>query len=280
MMRLVTPYLTAVSFLDRVPLSGSGPQQAEAHKTVNVPVAKAYFPLLGLFAHSCAPNCAVTWADAPYGSGARVHVRLLRRVVAGEELSIAWGGITHHTVHSSRQRILDLRKRFGFTCRCDACTTEMDQPLSPDTHQWMVRAADYYQKGRRLLREGRDIPEAEAVLKQSLEILFRYVCPPPQPPMFVVPKTYDAIAQACMMRGDWAGCLDAVDRRIETLEAIEGPMSLDFVHELAKAAVLRRNKDRTDASAAALARRAAQILAVLFPPSSTLAVEKSKLSEN
>jgi hypothetical protein len=242
--RRIVAYLQPVVFTDRVFLSKSSSPGAagsgETHATVPVTCASGFFPLAALFAHSCEPNCAVTFLGGPFAGSAQLHVRPLRPVQAGEMLTVAWGGVSVRSNHSTRGRIQALRRLYGFSCCCNACAQRPDEPVSRERQEMMVKAADQYQKGRRLIRERRDLREAVAVLEQSLEVLYRHVCPPPERPMFVVAKTFDAIAQAWMLLGDRAAAAAAVRRRVAALEqqGDDGDASFEFAMELLKLAAL------------------------------------------
>ena len=83
-------------------------------------------------------------------------------------------------------------------CPCAFCQSPSpdaggDRSIAAEQQQWYTKAADYYQKGRRLMREGK-CQDAIAVLAQSLEIAFQHI--KPEPPAMIVATTHDAIAQA------------------------------------------------------------------------------------
>lgn len=252
--RRVVAFLQPIVFVDRVfqsrnsnvgggasASSSSAKGDTTTHATIPVVAGVGYYPLATLFNHSCDPNCHVVFHGMPFSTSATLHIRLLRPVHEGEMLTVAWHSAVNKTSnHSTRSRIQLLRRLYGFTCCCSFCSARPDLPLSKQKQDLMVKAADLYQKGRRLIRERRDLKDAIHVLTASLEILFDEVCPPPDEPIFVVAKTFDAIAQARMLQGDVAGALAYVKRRLEVLEKINGETNFEFVMELEKLAALIR----------------------------------------
>ncbi|KPI86442.1 hypothetical protein ABL78_4473 [Leptomonas seymouri] len=163
--------------------------------TYTAHLGKALYAVGALFNHSCNPNCYISFEGNPQGSCAKLIVRATRPIMEGEELTVAYGGITCFSFHSMRHRMQTLRDRYGFLCGCPFCRNQVDEPVMTSEKEKYIQASDYYQKGRRLVREG-DYATAVTVLLQSYEIVMRYICPPPNPPQWMLIKTHDALAQA------------------------------------------------------------------------------------
>ncbi|CAM38448.1 conserved hypothetical protein [Leishmania braziliensis MHOM/BR/75/M2904] len=158
-------------------------------------LGKAVYAVGALFNHACDPNCYMSFEGNPQGSCARLIVRVIRRAMEGEELTVSYGGISRFSFHSMRHRLHTLRECYGFFCSCQSCRNQVDEPVLTAEKEKYIQASDYYQKGRRLVREG-DYATAVTVLLQSYEIVMRYICPPPHPPQWMLIKTHDALAQA------------------------------------------------------------------------------------
>lgn len=290
--RKLIAFLQPIMFTDRVfqsvkgSSSSSQSQQQQTHATVPVCCAVGYYPTVSLFNHSCDPNCHIVFRGNPFSSSSQLHLRLIKPVQEGQMLTVCWAPMFAHknTNHSTRSRIQVLRKLYGFSCCCSACSQNPDEAVPRDRQEMMVKAADYYQKGRRLIRERKELPEAVTVLKQSLEILFKHVCPVPEPPIFVVAKTYDAIAQASMMLGNTEQCIEYVRKRVEILDQLQGENSFEFVMELEKLTTLLKtlpsksgesnsNHNNGDEERKRVEARTVAILKRLYPESKSLKSE-------
>ena len=84
------------------------------------PVGAGVYPKASLFNHSCAPNVVAIW------DGAKVNMRTLAAVAAGDELCIAY---VDPLLPTARRRA-DLREVYNFDCgclRCVATTCQMGQ---------------------------------------------------------------------------------------------------------------------------------------------------------
>lgn len=202
-LRQATVNAFPIHFQDRVFSTGG-----ETHDIANVPLGKAMYAVASLFNHSCDPNCVAAFAGQPYGASGQIHIKTIRPVQEGEELTIAYAGappaaapIDKFHLHSTRARIRELRARYGFACVCGACYTEVDEPIPKEKEQFYHKASDYYQKGRRLMREG-NFGESVTVLLQSYEIVMRYICPPPAPPQWMLVNTHEALAQSYNLLGN------------------------------------------------------------------------------
>jgi hypothetical protein len=109
----------------------------------------ALFPALGVFPHSCLPNCFFL------ARGAALHVRAIVDVPKGTPLTVAYTGLTEPRAH--RQAALEAERHT--TCACPRCT----QPMADSTDKWLeVRAAG--PPGRRAARGCRArLPRAPSV---------------------------------------------------------------------------------------------------------------------
>eukprot|EP00658_Telonema_sp_P-2_P035558 TRINITY_DN25830_c0_g1_i2.p1 TRINITY_DN25830_c0_g1~~TRINITY_DN25830_c0_g1_i2.p1 ORF type:complete len:467 (-),score=126.29 TRINITY_DN25830_c0_g1_i2:111-1511(-) len=167
-----------LSCQDRVFMSNpSGPAgpSHQQHSLVTANVGKAMYAVASLFNHSCDPNCVVSYHNGPYEASGQLRIKLVRSVQEGEELTIQYGAVDKFRVHSTRGRIRALRAAHGFACACSSCYTEVDEPIKKEDEEYYHKASDYYQKGRRLTREGNFV-DAINVLLQSYEIVMRYIC--------------------------------------------------------------------------------------------------------
>ncbi|CAM9587566.1 unnamed protein product, partial [Phaeothamnion confervicola] len=77
----------------------------------NASLGCGMFPLVAMLNHSCSPNCAFVFCPA------RMEVRVLRPVAAGEELTVAYIDLLQST--ADRQR--ELLQSRHFECRCARC---------------------------------------------------------------------------------------------------------------------------------------------------------------
>ncbi|KAJ3330429.1 hypothetical protein HDU76_005717 [Blyttiomyces sp. JEL0837] len=79
-----------------------------------VNVGVAVYPIASMLNHSCCPNCAIIF----YGADA--HLRPMRDIAAGEELTISYIEIAEPR-HKRRK---ELKERYFFDCECSACKQE------------------------------------------------------------------------------------------------------------------------------------------------------------
>lgn len=188
---------------------GEGEDNAtrEIFSTTTVIAGRAIYATGTFFAHSCNPNCFLSFKENPQGCCAQVAVRVIRPVMPGETLTIAYGGITRFHSHSKNHRIQLLRKQYGFICQCVACTDECDEVIPFDVKEHYIKAADYYQKGCRLIRE-KQYTTAVTVLLQSYEIVMRFICSPPRPPLPMLPPTHRSLALAYFHLNNRPKCLE------------------------------------------------------------------------
>lgn len=221
-------------------------------------LGKAVYAIGALFNHSCDPNCFASFEGNPQGSCARLTVRAIRPVMEGEELTVAYGGISCFSFHSMRHRLQTLRDRFGFFCSCQACRNQVDEPVQTAAKEKYIQASDYYQKGRRLIREG-EHSTAVTVLLQSYEIVMRDICPPPNPPQWMLIKTHDALAQAYFHVRQRDKCVEHLQEALRLDVAIhKNANRVELINEhtrLAFLAVRAADKQEHVAKAVELLRR-------------------------
>jgi hypothetical protein len=280
-MRKILPNSIPIAFTDRVTPDGPSAAKAQQHSFVRMVIGKGFYTQASAVNHSCDPNAVATFKGNPYRAGSELHIRLIKPVMEGEEICIAYDGLTTHVNHSTRARIRDLRAKYGFACSCTACFNNVDEPVPQGEQEHYVNAADYYQKGRRLLREG-DAAAAVDVLSHSLEIVMKHVCPPPRKPQFVISKTHDSIAQAFQMLGHKAKCVSHVEMSIATIAQLQGENHVDLAREYAKlstlcAAATEEELPGAQRKASEAAEKAVRILRLHFPASRALEAEVALL---
>lgn len=214
----------------RIPKS-NGAASGEVFSTSTVLVGNAVYAVASLFNHSCDPNCFLSFVGNPQSCCAKVVVRVIRPIVAGEELTIAYGGLTRFKSHSKSSRVHLLHKRYGFLCRCDSCVNDVDDPVTVEEKEKYVKASDYYQKGCRLIRE-KDYTTAVTVLLQSYEIVMRYICPPPRPPQPMIPTTHQSLALAYFHLNERKKCFEHLKAALDVDIQIHGTDNrVEMIHE-------------------------------------------------
>lgn len=197
--------------------AGCTPSAREIFSTTTVSVGRAVYPIGSILKHSCDPNCFLSFEENPQGCCAKMAVRVIRQVMPNEELTVAYGGLTRFQSHSKKNRIKLLEKRYGFICRCDACINDVDEIIPASDMEHYIKAADYYQKGCRLIRE-KQYTTAITVLLQSYEIVMRYICTPPRPPLPMLPTTHRSLAQAYLY----------LNNRAKSAEHLKAALSIDI----------------------------------------------------
>jgi tetratricopeptide (TPR) repeat protein len=201
-------------------------------------LGKAMYAIGALFNHACDPNCYMSFEGNPQGSCAKLVVRTIRPIMEGEELTVAYGGITCFSFHSMRHRLQTLRDRYGFFCSCPSCRNQIDEPVMTSEKEKYVQASDYYQKGCRLVREG-DCATAVTVLLQSYEIVMRYICPPPKPPQWMLIKTHDALAQAYFHLNQRDKCVEHLKEALRLdIEIHKNANRVELINEYTRLAFL------------------------------------------
>lgn len=235
-----------------------------------VHVAKAVYAIGALVNHACDPNCHASFLNNPRGSSAQLVIKTIRPVMAGEELTISYGGIDAFTFHSMRNRLTTLRERFGFVCRCPTCMNQVDEPVKEAEKQHYIKASDYYQKGRRMIREGQ-FDTAVTVLLQSYEMVMRFICAPPAAPQLMVPKTHDALALAYFHLGNRVKCLEHMKAALATdIEVHKGNANrLSLVNEFTRVAFVEVDGEERQRYCA----RAVELLRRFYAPSPMLELE-------
>lgn len=196
--------LPSVSFRERMETVGCG-----------------VYALASLFNHSCDPNCFLSFEGNPQGCSAKIAVRVIRPICAGEEFTVAYGGLTRYVSHSKSRRSELLRLQYGFSCRCSACINDSDRVTTSEELEHYTKAADYYQKGCRLIRE-KNYETAVTVLLQSYEIVMRYICFPPRPPQTMIPLTHTSLAMAYYHLNNRSKCLEHLKAALSTDIEIHG----------------------------------------------------------
>jgi hypothetical protein len=87
----------------------------DAGRPAEVVVGTALLAGVSMFNHSCIPNCVVSFV------GRTALVRTTRAVAAGEQLHVSYGPLATRQSDAEARRD-DLRRRYGFTCHCAACS--------------------------------------------------------------------------------------------------------------------------------------------------------------
>eukprot|EP01060_Flectonema_neradi_P037513 TRINITY_DN7574_c0_g1_i1.p1 TRINITY_DN7574_c0_g1~~TRINITY_DN7574_c0_g1_i1.p1 ORF type:complete len:627 (+),score=117.98 TRINITY_DN7574_c0_g1_i1:48-1928(+) len=169
--------------------------EAGLHSIEQRKVATAIFPFSSLVNHSCDPNCVLNFVGGPHSAFRRVNLRATRSIIKGTELTICYGP-HKNKIHSVKNRREALQNQYNFLCNCEACLSEKEEPvcevmidnssssshcnhifpqqLTEEKEELMVKASTYYQKGRRMLREGRH-RDAIPALEASLDILLKEI---------------------------------------------------------------------------------------------------------
>eukprot|EP00743_Colponemidia_sp_Colp-15_P007291 GILK01007874.1.p1 GENE.GILK01007874.1~~GILK01007874.1.p1 ORF type:complete len:518 (+),score=59.49 GILK01007874.1:37-1554(+) len=100
-----------------VPLAGVYGVQQDFSEA---PTGGGIYPIVTFCNHSCDPNLQV---ESSTESGDVVFIRTRRRIVAGEELTIAY--IDINLPYEERQS--QLRLKYNFACRCVRCSAEFER---------------------------------------------------------------------------------------------------------------------------------------------------------
>ncbi|CCW66619.1 unnamed protein product [Phytomonas sp. Hart1] len=232
-------------------------------------LGKAMYAIGSLFNHACDPNCFASFVGGPRGSSPKLVVRAIRPIMEGEELTLAYAGIDAFHFHSMRNRLQTLRNRYGFICRCTTCVNQVDESVGTEGKEHYIKAADYYQKGCQLTRNGK-YDTAVTVLLQSYEIVMRYICPPPNPPQMMVPKTHRALALAYYHMNNLDKCAEHLKAALETdLLIHKTEYRVEMINEYTRlAAVLRDPEERR-----VYGEKALELVRCLYAPSPLLEVE-------
>lgn len=249
--------------------SGAGAESLAQTNSTTARLGKALYAVAAMLNHACDPNCFVSFVGNPQGSSARLVVRAIRPIMEGEELTISYGGISRFSFHSLRHRLQTLRDRYGFFCGCTTCRGQVDEPVMVGEKEQYIKASDYYQKGRRLLREG-NCESAVTVLLQSYEIVMRYICPPPNPPQWMLIKTHDALALAYFQLKNREKCVDHLKEALHLdTEIHKTGNRVELVNEytrLAFLAVAAEDKKK-------YAEQAVELLQRFYAPSTMLTLQ-------
>jgi hypothetical protein len=252
----------AIGCIDRVSQSPGAP---DAHVFLNTQPGKGLYAVASLFNHSCNPNCFVSVRSNPHGCSFILSVRLIRPAMHGEELTISYQNINITTSHSTRARVRALRSAFGFLCKCIACRNMVDEGVKKEEEEHYIKASDYYQKGKRLTREG-DYATAVTVLLQSYEIVMKYICPPPRRPQMMLPKTHDALAQAHFLLGEREQCIAHLKEALRLTIELHQCESADMARDYTRLAHLSGDDSYVQ--------KALELLSTFYPPSQELDIER------
>eukprot|EP00755_Sulcionema_specki_P006115 Sspe_Gene.489::Locus_167_Transcript_1_1_Confidence_1.000_Length_1702::g.489::m.489 len=149
MRQVTTNAITVSKLMERESKAGQGMQAIEHLK-----VAKGVFAVASLINHSCDPTAFINFGSSPADAGRRIQIRVVRNLVAGEEITISYGP-TKNKIHSAATRRKGLREQYHFDCQCECCAKEVPELLSQEREELLVKAANYYQKARRMMHSGR-----------------------------------------------------------------------------------------------------------------------------
>ncbi|XP_019632879.1 PREDICTED: SET and MYND domain-containing protein 4-like [Branchiostoma belcheri] len=229
-----------------------------------VRLATAVFPTEALLNHSCRPNVFVSF------QGKTLIVRAVSHIKAGEELLHCYGPHAGRMGRTERQAAL--LEQYYFSCSCDACQEEEDNPDTVDIfsaykcpfcsnaaklqdHKLTCTSTtcntqadtdnikttsekiqDLFIQSCALLEEGQ-VQEAVSGLKQCLVLQWKILHPSNKD----IARTHDALARCYATTGD---CKKSVEHLKKSLSAVElqfGACSVELAHELHKLAQLQFN---------------------------------------
>lgn len=235
-------------------------------QTSTITVGRGFYAMASLFNHSCDPNCYISFVGNPQGSSAKLVVRVIRPVEAGEELRVAYGGITRYKSHSTKNRLQQIVSRFSFVCNCETCISSVDERVTNDDKEMYVKASDYYQKGSRLIREG-NFSTAVTVLLQSYEIVMRYICPPPRKLQPMIPTTHQALALAYFHLNDRVKSAEHLREALRTDVLIHGTdVRPEMIHSYSRLSSVVTDKAERETHG----KRAVELMELFYPPSPLL----------
>eukprot|EP01059_Diplonema_ambulator_P033632 TRINITY_DN7138_c0_g1_i12.p1 TRINITY_DN7138_c0_g1~~TRINITY_DN7138_c0_g1_i12.p1 ORF type:complete len:677 (+),score=221.02 TRINITY_DN7138_c0_g1_i12:41-2071(+) len=210
-------------------LTLNGKQQPGMHSMEQRKVATALFPCISLVNHSCAPNAFINFEGGPHTAFRRANLRVTQYVEAGEEICISYG-VHKNKIHSVKNRREALQQQYNFLCHCEACNTETEDPVSEEKQELMVSASTYYQKGRRMMREGRHA-DAIPAFEASLDILLNKVFIGKHRTSFVVGKTQDALAECHAALRDYKRALNHCQSSLESTIYVHGANEIEVAYE-------------------------------------------------
>ncbi|CCW60560.1 unnamed protein product [Phytomonas sp. EM1] len=243
--------------------------QSMLYTNSNAQLGKAMYAIGSLFNHACDPNCFASFVGGPRGSSPKLVVRAIRPIMEGEELTLAYAGIDAFHSHSLRNRLQTLRNRCGFICRCMTCMNQVDESVGTESKDHYIKAADYYQKGCKLTRNGK-YDTAVTVLLQSYEIVMRYICPPPNPPLMMVPKTHRALALAYYHMNNLDKCAEHLKAALETdLLIHKTDHRVEMINEYTRLAAVVQNPEERKV----YGEKAVELLRLFYAESPLLMVE-------
>lgn len=195
-----------------------------------VAVGKAVYMAAAQLGHSCVPNCHVSFVENPLDCSLKLTIRAIKPISLGEELTIAYHNITTYMAVSALTRRRALFERCGVLCNCTACINNKEERVTMEKKDYYVQASDLYQKGCRLIREGQcDV--AVTVLSQSYKIAMEHLCPPPQPPQSMIPKTHMALAKGFNRLKDNQKCVKHLVAKAELERALYGEHHVELIDD-------------------------------------------------
>ena len=117
------------------------PVAAIMHSVEQTKVATALFPHVAMVNHSCQPNAFLNFVGAPATAHRTVHLRATKLISPGEDITISYGP-HKNKIHSSKNRREALQNQYNFLCFCEACSTEVDEPVCTQT-KWSSSSGGY-----------------------------------------------------------------------------------------------------------------------------------------
>ncbi|EPY24561.1 SET and MYND domain-containing protein [Angomonas deanei] len=296
-MRQVLLNAKEVKCLARQKSQGGIDGALQLHANTILSLAKAVYPYAAVLNHSCDPNCCLTYVENPQCCCAELVVRTLRPVMEGEELTISYytnpytvgdegatGGMTvaraatqrntaldRFNYHSLRQRLMSIKTNYGFFCQCHTCTSQVDEPVETVEKTYYIQSSDLYQKGQRMIREGK-YETAVQVLLQSYELVMRHICPAPRPPQLMLPKTHLAIALAYFHLQKKQECFEHLKAAVELdIQIHKTDCRSHYINDYTRLAFIAPKEEDKKL----YAEKAVELLKIFYAPSSTLDMQIS-----
>ncbi|ORC93517.1 SET and MYND domain-containing protein [Trypanosoma theileri] len=206
-------------------------------------VGKGIYIMTSHFRHSCDPNCFLSFVGNPLDCSLSLTIRAIKSIGNGEELTIAYHNMTTYKAVSALTRQRALVERCGFICHCSACMDNKDERVSLEKKEYYIKAADLYQKGCRLIREGQ-YEVAATVLSQSYNIAMEHLCPPPRPPQSMIPKTHMALAKAFNHLKNNVKCAEHLEAKVEAEKTLYGENHVEFIDDFIRLAFFEPTEEK------------------------------------
>ncbi|KAJ9472493.1 hypothetical protein DIPPA_06895 [Diplonema papillatum] len=243
------------------------------HSLEHRKVATAVFPAVALANHTCDPNAFLNFLGGPHAAYRRVFLRATRPIAAGEEIAICYGP-HKNKIHSTKNRREALQNQYNFLCHCKACLEEKDDVVSEEKQEIMMKASAYYQKGRKMMREGRH-EDAIPALQASLDMLLNEVFIGKHRTSFVVGKTYDALAECYAMKSRYKEAMKQCKLSLESTIYVHGENEIEVAHEYLKLSGLAAQVGDFE-EAEQMADKAATIFAHFYGPAAIPEVDECR----